>query len=83
MAGGGRDIDPASWQSSELQHGPSLWGHDRDWLSDDLKAEARRMRLAAAAQGERAPLRVWTGSDDMGVWFDPATGLDELEEART
>lgn len=71
---GGRDIDPASWCSSELQHGPSLWGHDRDWLPDELKAEARRMRLAAAAQGERAPLRVWPGTgelNDLGVWSDP------------
>ena len=68
---GGRDIDPLSWRSSELQHGPSLWGHDRDWLPDDLKVEARRMRLAAAAQGERAPLRVWHGAGDMGVWSDP------------
>lgn len=59
---GGRDIDPDSWRAYELQHGPSLWGHDRDWLSDELKNEARRMRLAAAAAGERAPLRVWPGA---------------------
>jgi len=75
---GGRDIDPDSWRSCELQHGPSLWGHDRDWLSDELKAEARRMRLAAAANGERAPLRIWSSADDMGVWSDPEpSGNDE------
>lgn len=56
---GGRDIDPDTWQPCESLHGPSLWGHDRDWLPEELKAEARRMRLAAAAQGVRAPLRVW------------------------
>lgn len=55
---GGRDIDPDSWRPCELQHGPSLWGHDRDWLSEEMKAEARRMRLAAAECGVRAPLRV-------------------------
>ena len=63
---GGRDIDPDSWTSCELQHGPSLWGHDRDWLSEDMKAEARRMRLAAAAQGARAPLRIWSSTDGLG-----------------
>jgi hypothetical protein len=76
---GGRDIDPEKWQSCELQHGPSLWGHDRDWLSEELKIEARRMRLAAAAQGERAPLRVWPGNGDMGVWSDP---LDAAEDQK-
>ena len=55
---GGRDIDPDTWQPFEMRHGPSLWGHDRDWLPDELKEEARRMRMAAAAQGIRAPLRV-------------------------
>lgn len=55
---GGRDIDLAGWQSSEMLCGPSLWGHDRDWLSDDMKAEARRLRLEAADKGIRAPLRV-------------------------
>lgn len=75
---GGRDIDPSTWRPSEMQHGPSLWGHDRDWLSDELKAEARRMRLNAAANGERAPLRIWSSADDMGVWSDPEpSGNDE------
>lgn len=55
---GGRDIDPQSWQPFEMHHGPSLWGHDRDWLPDSLKDAARQMRLAAAAEGIRAPLRV-------------------------
>lgn len=76
---GGRDIDLPSWQSMEMVHGPSLWGHDRDWLSDDLKAEAKRLRLAAAAQGERAPLRVWAGEEDRGVWSD----VPDDDETRT
>lgn len=53
---GGRDIDPARWQPSEMHMGPSLWGHDRDWVSDEARQEARRLRLAAAALGIRAPL---------------------------
>ncbi|BBD99956.1 biphenyl 2,3-dioxygenase [Sphingobium amiense] len=60
---GGRDIDPAHWQSSEMRCGPSLWGHDRDWLSDDMKAEARRLRLEAARNGMRAPLRLSSVAD--------------------
>ncbi|PJG46525.1 biphenyl 2,3-dioxygenase [Sphingobium sp. LB126] len=55
---GGRDIDPDRWQPSEMRCGPSLWGHDRDWLSDEMKAEARRLRLEAARHGMRASLRV-------------------------
>ena len=55
---GGRDIDPESWEPCEMHIGPSLWGHERDWISDEMKAEARRLRLDAAAKGIRAPLSV-------------------------
>lgn len=55
---GGRNIDPASWQPCEMRMGPSLWGHDRDWLPDEIMQEARRLRMAAAASGIRAPLAV-------------------------
>jgi 2,3-dihydroxybiphenyl 1,2-dioxygenase len=55
---GGRDIDPQNWQAVEMHSGPSLWGHERDFLPEDAKAEARRLRLKAAADGERAPLRL-------------------------
>lgn len=69
---GGRDIDPATWEPVELAHGPSLWGHDRDWLSDELRDEARRMRLEAARVGVRAPLRIHAnGSLAKGVWDEP------------
>src|SRR5262249_56391693 len=30
---GARDIDPATWQASERQEGPSIWGPDRMWLT--------------------------------------------------
>jgi hypothetical protein len=41
-----------------MHSGPSLWGHERDFLPEEMKAEARRLRLKAAADGERAPLRL-------------------------
>lgn len=74
---GGRDIDPGTWQAAELQHGPSLWGHDRDWLNDEQRAEARAMRMNAAAHGKRAPLRVLPAQLDPGVWSDPVDNVKE------
>ena len=62
---GGRDIDPASWQPCELEDGPSLWGHDRSWLDDRRRAEAREMRLAAAAKGHREPVQVMQGNHQL------------------
>ena len=53
---GGRDIDPDTWAASEMTLGPSLWGHERDWLPEDVQAEARRLRLKAAAEGVRADI---------------------------
>jgi 2,3-dihydroxybiphenyl 1,2-dioxygenase len=55
---GGREIDPANWQSVELTDGASLWGHDRSWLSPERFEQARQMRIAAAAKGMRAPVNV-------------------------
>lgn len=52
---GVRSIDVDTWQPYELVDGPSLWGHDRSWLSDELRAKARDMRMAAAARGVRVP----------------------------
>lgn len=52
---GGRSIDPAAWQPFECDHGPSLWGHERSWLDEAKRAEARALRLGAAAAGRRAP----------------------------
>jgi len=52
---GGRSIDPATWQAFECDYGPSLWGHERSWLDDAKRAEARKLRLDAAAAGRRAP----------------------------
>lgn len=52
---GGRSIDPARWEPFECDYGPSLWGHERSWLDEAKRAEARALRLGAAAAGHRAP----------------------------
>ena len=71
---GGRLIDMESWRASERREGPSIWGHDRAWLSPELRAEAREMRLKNAADGLRRPVQVVEGNYQLmpGVcpWFD-------------
>ncbi len=59
---GGRDIDPATWRPVELTDGPSLWGHERVWLSPEDREVAREMRMRAAAEGRRAPVNVMDGN---------------------
>jgi 2,3-dihydroxybiphenyl 1,2-dioxygenase len=59
---GGRSIDPKSWKPVEMTCGPSLWGHDRDWLTPERRAEARDLRLRAAADGQREPVQVIEGN---------------------
>lgn len=71
---GGRSIDPESWHPKLLEHGPSLWGHDRNWLSDARRAEAKDMRLRAAAEGVREPVQVIVGNHTLAPgtcpWWD-------------
>lgn len=64
---GGREIDPATWQPQEMQYGPSLWGHDRTWLSPDQLVEARAIRARAARDGLRQPVQVAPGNFQTGV----------------
>jgi 2,3-dihydroxybiphenyl 1,2-dioxygenase len=59
---GGREIEPSSWQPSELLDGPSLWGHERMWLPPADREVAREMRMRAAASGLRAPVQVIDGN---------------------
>ena len=77
---GGRDIDPRTWQPFECDYGPSLWGHDRSWLTPDQRKQARELRLAAAASGHRAPVHVLAGNHTrmQGVcpWWDSMTNGD-------
>ena len=71
---GGRLIDTENWQPNERKEGPSFWGHDRSWLSPELREEARQMRLKNAADGLRRPVQVLEGNHQLmpGVcpWFD-------------
>ncbi len=53
---GGRVIDPATWEPHETTLGPSFWGHERLYLTEEAGRSALRdMRLQAAATGHRAP----------------------------
>ncbi len=71
---GGRVVDVDTWQPEEVTWGPSMWGHDRLWLSEEKRAEARAIRIAAAAEGVRRPVNVIEGNYNRmpGVcpWWD-------------
>lgn len=71
---GGREIDPATWQPEVLEHGPSLWGHDRTWLDQERRDQARDMRIAAARAGAREPVQVLDGNYNLMTgqcaWWD-------------
>ena len=59
---GGRLVDPDNWTADEYTSGPSLWGHERVWLPEAQRAEARAMRLKNAADGLRQPVQVIAGN---------------------
>lgn len=61
---GGLTLNPDTWEVCELLGGPSLWGHDRSWLSPEKFAEAEAMRLDLAAKGVRAPVHALSGFFD-------------------
>jgi 2,3-dihydroxybiphenyl 1,2-dioxygenase len=71
---GGRSIDPDNWTPIEMTCGPSLWGHDRDWLTPERRAEARDLRLKAASDGLREPVQVLAGNHSIAPgtcpWWD-------------
>ena len=73
---GGRSIDPDTWTPHERTEGPSLWGHDRSWLSAEGRAEAREMRIRTAAAGTRVPVQVVEGNHELQPgtcpWWDAA-----------
>jgi 2,3-dihydroxybiphenyl 1,2-dioxygenase len=74
---GARTIDVEGWQAYERKEGPSLWGHDRHWLSPADNAKARELRLANAANGYRRPVQVIEGNYQImpGIcpWWDSVT----------
>jgi 2,3-dihydroxybiphenyl 1,2-dioxygenase len=71
---GGRVIDVDNWQPQEVTWGPSMWGHDRMWMTEEGRAESRKLRIAAAATGLRKPVNVIEGNYERmaGVcpWWD-------------
>ena len=75
---GGREIDPSTWRPVEMTHGPSLWGHDRVWLSEKDREIAREMRMNAAREGLRAPVQVMEGNYTLMsgtcAWWDGMRG---------
>ncbi len=53
---GGRFIDTQTWEPHETDVGPSFWGHERLYLTEEGgRKQLRDMRLEAAANGRRAP----------------------------
>ena len=59
---GGRLVEPGNWAAEEYTIGPSLWGHDRAWLSAEKRGEARAMRVKLAEDGLRHPVQVMDGN---------------------
>jgi len=73
---GGRSIDTQNWTPVEMTSGPSLWGHDRNWLSPEGRAQARALRLKAVEEGQREPVQVLDGNYRLApgtcAWWDAA-----------
>jgi 2,3-dihydroxybiphenyl 1,2-dioxygenase len=73
---GGRLVEPGNWKPEEYTVGPSLWGHDRTWLPEDKRAEARAMRMKLAEDGVRQAVQVLEGNHRLmpGTcpWWDAA-----------
>jgi hypothetical protein len=71
---GGQLIDDNTWKPFERKFGPSLWGHERRWMSAEKKEESRRLCIEAAENGQRQPVQVIEGNYNLmpGVcpWWD-------------
>src|SRR5271154_2067470 len=48
---GGRATQTENWTPEERTEGPSLWGHDRKWLSPEALEQSRDLRAGVAADG--------------------------------
>jgi len=79
---GGRSIDTASWTPHERAEGPSLWGHDRSWLTSEDRQLARDMRIDIAEAGVRAPLNVMDGNykraRDVCPWWNDNVAVRKI-----
>ena len=73
---GGRALDVESWTPHKVDYGPSLWGHERNWLPPDDQVRARAIRTRAAEDGQREPVNVMPGNHTLSVgvcpWWDAA-----------
>jgi 2,3-dihydroxybiphenyl 1,2-dioxygenase len=71
---GGQLIDDNIWKPFERKFGPSLWGHERHWMTPEKREEARLLCIEAAEAGERRPVQVIDGNYNRmpGVcpWWD-------------
>ena len=71
---GGQLIDDSTWKPFERKFGPSLWGHERRWMSAEKKEESRQLCIEAAENGQRQPVQVIEGNYNLmpGVcpWWD-------------
>ncbi len=71
---GGRTIETATWTPEERTEGPSLWGHDRKWLSPEALEQSRDLRANVATDGIRVPLNVMDGNylraSDVCPWWN-------------
>jgi 2,3-dihydroxybiphenyl 1,2-dioxygenase len=74
---GARAIDVDNWKAYERKDGPSLWGHERNWLPESAREKARGMRMGLAGKGVRQPLQVIEGnyevSEGVCPWWDAMT----------
>ena len=75
---GGREVDPATWEATEMHHGPSFWGHDQLHAPAEGRESRRVYRDRAADAGQRAPVQVMPGNFHTirGVcpWWDSQIG---------
>jgi 2,3-dihydroxybiphenyl 1,2-dioxygenase len=55
-------LDEEAWEVRELAEGPSLWGHERTWVGEEMKVRQRELRHVAADRNLRAPLHVPAGT---------------------
>lgn len=73
---GGRSIDVDNWEPFELAYGPSLWGHDHEWPSQEVAESAARIRDKARADGLRQSVQVTAGNYQTGcapaTWWEQA-----------
>jgi hypothetical protein len=68
---GARSIDVDNWVAKERPEGPSMWGHDRVWLPDEVHENARKMRMGLAQQGYRGPVQAIEGNYELAPGVCP------------